>query len=147
MFKRIGYWTDDTFEFDRLITIHPKYLVDHNWEVARRSKIVCYLKSGVCALEELGCSYCRFEDGPPDREMGCVELSDGVYIWPEGLAIYIERYHIRLPDEFIRHMAENNFTIPKDLDAKAIKRRCQDEPSDFESWKTWCKIEMERIAQ
>lgn len=137
MLNLIGYWTDT--KFNRIKTIHPKYLVDANWEADRRSDIVKYLRSGIRVMSDLGFSYCRFEDGPPDHEMGCCELSDGVYAWPEGLAIYVERYNVRLPDEFIQHMAESNFTIPGNLDVR------NDEPMDLNFWVRWCKKQRRKL--
>ena len=30
--------------------------------------------------------------------------TDGVYSWPTDLAYYVERYHLRLPDDFVAHV-------------------------------------------
>jgi len=30
--------------------------------------------------------------------------TDGVWAWPNVLAYYVERYHCRLPDEFVSHV-------------------------------------------
>lgn len=139
MLKLIGYWTDT--KFHRMKTIHPKDLVDANWEIGRRSAIIKYLRSGVRVSSELGYSYCRFEGGPPDCEMGSGELSDGIYAWPEGLAIYVERYNVRLPDEFVQHLAAGNFSAEKNLDRAAIERARQGEPMDLSFWIRWCKRE------
>jgi hypothetical protein len=144
MLKSISYWTDTRFH--EMKTIHPKYLVDPQWEVARRPSIVRYLRSGVCVLSQMGFSYCRFEGGPPDREMGSSDLSDGVYVWPEGLAIYVEQYHVRLPDQFISHMADRNFSVPTDLDACAIDRARKGEPTDMKFWTSWCKSERRKLV-
>ena len=83
MLKRVGYWTEERGPYPRLEAIHPKYLVDPNWEVARRSNIVSYLRSGLAVFNTMGYSRCRFEGGPSGPEMGCRDLSDGDYVWPE----------------------------------------------------------------
>ena len=57
----------------------------------------------------LGYAACRFPDGPHGREMGCCDLTDGFWLWPEGLWIYVSRYHVRLPDEFVAHMRAVDF--------------------------------------
>jgi hypothetical protein len=138
MLTLIGYWTDTKHHKERWI--HPKHLVDFEWEVTRRASILAYLRSGVRVGMELGYSYCRFKDGPPDSQMGCSTMTDGVWEWPEGLAIYVERYHVRLPDEFIRHMEENNFSIPVGLNANSLNNV----PVDISFWKAWCKSERKK---
>lgn len=35
---------------------------------------------------------------------GNLDLTDGTYIWPEGLAHYVLEHSVRLPDEFIHHV-------------------------------------------
>ena len=37
-------------------------------------------------------------------DMGCRELSDGTYVWPEGLAHYVEEHNVRLPQQFVDHV-------------------------------------------
>ena len=144
MLRTIGYWTDSEGHGGKYI--HPRDLVDPSWEASRRSRIVMYLRSGVKVYSEVGFSYCRFEGGPPDIEMGCWELSDGAYIWPQGLAIYVERYHVRLPNTFIRHMAKRNFSITTHLDMGAIERvRNGGAVSNF-FWKAWCAKEKTQLS-
>lgn len=41
--------------------------------------------------------------GPPN------EFSDGVWSWTSDVIYYVERYHIRLADDFIAHMKRNNW--------------------------------------
>jgi hypothetical protein len=50
--------------------------------------------------------------------MGRAELTDGVYVWPEGLAHYLEKHNVRLPKEFVQHVLSSpavrvpeNYTI------------------------------------
>ena len=35
---------------------------------------------------------------------GNLDLTDGVYLWPEGLAHYVREHDVRLPDEFTEHV-------------------------------------------
>jgi hypothetical protein len=39
-------------------------------------------------------------------------LTDGAWIWPADLAHYVERYHVRLPGEFVEHAAGRGWTPP-----------------------------------
>jgi len=77
-------------------------------------------------------------DGPPDNEMGCRDLSDGLYVWPEGFSVYVDRYNIELPDEFIEHIRENGFQIPQGIKLEKLKKRMEFEGSDFAFWRKWC---------
>ena len=58
-------------------------------------------------------------------------------MWPEGLAIYVEPFDVRLPDEFVSHMVAKSFSI--DLDAADVRRRLQAEGGDIQFWEAWCK--------
>lgn len=39
---------------------------------------------------------------------GNLDLTDGIYIWPEGLAHYVFDHHVRLPPEFVEHVQARN---------------------------------------
>jgi hypothetical protein len=36
--------------------------------------------------------------------MGSHDLTDGVFVWPEGYAHYIEKHDVKPPREFIEHV-------------------------------------------
>jgi len=57
----------------------------------------------------MGYSFCRFACGIPDQQMGCTEFYDGVWVWPEGLAHYVECHSVLLPDEFIQTMRSHSW--------------------------------------
>jgi len=42
---------------------------------------------------------------------GAVEYTDGMYVWPEGLAHYIHDHAVRLPEELVRHARERLDTL------------------------------------
>lgn len=48
----------------------------------------------------MGVSTCRM-CGTPN---GAGEFTDGVYVWPEGLAHYVQEHSVRLPAEFLAHV-------------------------------------------
>jgi hypothetical protein len=97
--------------------------------------MVAYLRSGAQLHYCMGFSHCRFRGGPPDEEMGCADLTDGVWLWPEGLHIYVERYGVRLPEDFCRHAATSG---PVSLDAQQL-RSLQKASFDFNGWINWCQ--------
>lgn len=39
-------------------------------------------------------------------------LTDGEWAWPDTLSHYVEKYHLELPQEFVRHATSAEFTIP-----------------------------------
>ena len=47
-----------------------------------------------------------------------VMLTDGVWVWPAALLYYVSRYHIQLPEAFLRHAAHARWMI----DAATIHR-------------------------
>lgn len=125
--RLIGYWnTDRLRDF-----IDPWDLVDRSWAQAERTRVADYLRQGVRTNEDLGYSMCRFSGGPPPEEMGNAELTDGTWIWPEGLAVYVARYSVRLPAEFIAH-AER---APHHTQTVPVQELVVD--SDF--WRSWCR--------
>jgi hypothetical protein len=44
--------------------------------------------------------------------LGSVEYSDGRFIWPEGLAHYVEEHQARLPDEFVDSVLQGQGHVP-----------------------------------
>lgn len=48
-------------------------------------------------------------------------LTDGTYAWPAILAHYVERHHVRLPDEFMTHVRGNAWTVPHGIDLLSLK--------------------------
>lgn len=130
--RMVGFWSLGGL---RPYYPHPRLLASPEWERHRLSKIADYLRSGVSVAEYLGYSHCRFPDGPSGAEMGCRELSDGVWVWPEGLSIYVNEYSVRLPDEFVEHMAKNGFEIPVGLDSRSLS--CLEYEAEY--WRRWCR--------
>ena len=45
--------------------------------------------------------------GPPNV------YTDGTWAWTADVMYYIEKYHIQLPDDFLTHMALNNWQCPQ----------------------------------
>ena len=138
MLVLIGYWHDEGYAAS---LPHPQCLVDPKWERDRRRRIVGYLKAGRTAIAYPGSSYCRFGCA----EKGSVELTDGTWIWPEGLAHYVHMHKIRLPDEFVAHAASRRFKIPKMSAFRAPRESRGGEGAtpqplyDLTFWTTWCQ--------
>lgn len=116
----IGYWrSDESF----IVYPHPKELVDLTWNHDERLAIAAYLKQGISLRGYFGYSYCRFQDGPTEEEMGTDDLTDGVWVWPQGLTHYVLRYSVRLPESFIYYAHQAQFRIPENLDLNELRKR------------------------
>lgn len=117
----VGFWADPRDGRDE--RPNPAQLVDEDWgKTAAALAVSLYLRCGFLEAFELGYSFCRLgcygggsggvapgsrgaESG--NRIMGCTTLTDGRYVWPEGLAHYVSEHSVRLPEDFVRHSLRN----------------------------------------
>ena len=134
----VGYWrslpewhdeTNDDFP-------DPTLLVDEDWHAANRARIVGYLRAGEEYIVWRGFSYCRFDCGMEFSKMGSRCFTDGVWVWPQGLAHYVDVHHIRLPEEFVAHMARQSWAAP--LSDYPMLKRDRSE-YDYSFWIAWGK--------
>ncbi len=124
----IGYWNDGS---DGCSLHNPQEFVDSRGSVALRESIFHYLQGGRSGAQYLGYSWCRFDCGIDETKMGSADLTDGVWIWPEGLAHYVACHDVRLPAEFIEHARANGFQTPTPVFE-------DDAVGDFDFWIEWC---------
>ncbi|WP_427896686.1 hypothetical protein ACQHIV_03445 [Kribbella sp. GL6] len=94
--KLIGYWSGPGADGWPEIGA----FVDEGWDPEEREWVVDYLRTGVISRTYMGYSRCRM----CGRDNGVVELTDGVWVWPEGLAHYLDEHGVRLPSEFVAHV-------------------------------------------
>ena len=80
----------------------PHDFVDETWDPAERAMVVEHLKLGTKFVHWLGYSWCRF---------GCKEYNgpncctfDGSWVFPQGLAHYVEAHGVRVPQAFVDHI-------------------------------------------
>jgi hypothetical protein len=76
----------------------PQRLVG-GWHADARAATLRYLRAGTALMNYPDASFCRFECGV--GELGRADLTDGRYVWPDGLAHYVEQHDVRLPDDFV----------------------------------------------
>jgi hypothetical protein len=141
--REVGYWIDETVrnynpesreENKHLLELpDPRLLREALGARPLPPQALQYLRSGRELNALLGFSYCRFQCGISDEQMGCRDLTDGVWIWPEGLVHYAEVHQVALPDEFLETMAQNSWQVPQldDL-AELCNANC-----DSSFWKLW----------
>ncbi|MEV8371771.1 hypothetical protein AB0P21_03490 [Kribbella sp. NPDC056861] len=79
----------------------PADFVDATWDDHERDRVADYLRRGFVVRAYMGCSPCRLCDSVTN---GDLELSDGVYVWPEGLVHYLVDHQVRPPEPFVSHV-------------------------------------------
>jgi hypothetical protein len=47
-------------------------------------------------------------------DMGSIERTDGIYVWPEGLTHYVKEHNVRLPQEFVDHVLREGSLEPRE---------------------------------
>lgn len=125
----IGFWNDGS---DDCPLHNPQELVDESWEPDVHEAMLHYLEGGAECAHYLGYSWCRFDCGLDGPAMGTTDLTDGVWMWPAGLAHYVSLHDVRIPDEFVEHARARGFRVQCDgLDKPAV--------GDLAFWSEWCE--------
>ena len=74
-------------------------------------QIIQYLKSGVIFVACMGV-FKDILDETSDVWIAPHILTDGNWLWYNDLSYYVERYHTRVPPEFVRAMKLNQWQVP-----------------------------------
>ncbi|MGW2316305.1 hypothetical protein [Streptomyces sp. NPDC001680] len=74
-------------------------------------KIIEYLRSGHEIFSVMGAAADVLD---PDREFlsGDSLLTDGEWLWRADLWRYVHLHHVLLPDEFLRRIRDNAYSVP-----------------------------------
>jgi hypothetical protein len=107
----------------------------------QRARLADYLAAGMTHESYLGMSWCRFGCGIDWTLMGTRDLTDGEWLWPEGLSHYVRQHQVVLPQEFIAHalskMTPRRPDWPDD-DLHIVMTPRQSEAVDHSYWQHWC---------
>lgn len=110
-FKEMGY--DDVPDAPSLVDVRGKRRAGHKPEV------LAYLRQAKSI---------SFSPGPiedffdPSQFVGTHTMrTDGVFVWPDFLAGYVERHDVLLPEEFEQHMARAAWRLPASLDLDTLQ--------------------------
>ena len=102
---KVGFWKEGNLLSDLLSDYpDPHDFVDPDWAPGERKIVIAYLDAGRRDAQYMGYSWCRFRCGARGTAMGTADLSDGVYVWPEGFAHYLRAHQVRPPQEFVRYV-------------------------------------------
>jgi serine/threonine-protein kinase len=132
--RAIGFWFNDSQENLPL----PQLLVDHSMPKGERLLLARYLRGGSRSEGYRGYSWCRFHCGERHEKMGDSDLTDGVWLWPEGLAHYVQRHDVVLPAEFVAEARARDFNCPTWTRPSGDERPFyRADLVEMEFWTTW----------
>ena len=115
--QAIGFFRDVPHGLPRGPSLHEA--VADPLPESERARLVTYLRG---APVEFATSE-RVPDvlGSDPNDLLSIDIhSDGSYVWPDQCAHYVETYGARLPDDFIRHVLDqdgppSDADVPQDL--------------------------------
>ena len=96
----VGYWAGPHAGADLPLVDR---MIDTGWDADERDEVAAYVANGTVARGYMGFAECRV-CGQPN---GNLEFTDGTYVWPEVLAHYVAQHGVRLPQEFVSHVARS----------------------------------------
>jgi hypothetical protein len=103
---RVGYWGSP----QEPGLPHPADFVDASWDSAERQKVIEYLEGSYqIPMFSCGPSWCRMGCAGHPRDIGTEDLTDGVWIYPEGLVHYVRHHGVRPPQAFLDHLRGRDF--------------------------------------
>jgi hypothetical protein len=108
----LGWWFHERAPDD---WPRPQWLVSR-WRARDRDAVLRWLRAGDELVRYPATAPCRFACGV--RHVGRRDLTDGTFVWPEGLAHYVAMHGVRLPAHFVAHVLGHDggvapFVVPK----------------------------------
>lgn len=100
----IGYWNGPGLNSSWPA---PEDFVDDRWDPYEREIVADYLTRGHVVRSYMGYSTCRL----CGIDNGDLELTDGTYVWPDGLSHYVRDHGVRLPQQFESHLFERTDSL------------------------------------
>lgn len=140
-YRALGYWMEPRYSWSAEEARFVFQGYTDEWHAAPRqlvrtdgadsdSDVVAYLRGGREFESWRGRSFCRFQCGVDGSEMGSRCFTDGVWVWPEGLAHYVEHHLIELPEEIVATARARRGQVP---DVVIDRTR----PIDRTFWNEW----------
>lgn len=95
---KVGFWSGGYGGNDQYPNVEDH--IDPEWSPLIKEAVLMHLRAGETIHRYKGWSDCRI----CKEDNGSAELTDGVYIWPQGFAHYIIEHDVKPPQEFIDHV-------------------------------------------
>ena len=112
--RKVGFFP----ELRSIVTSSEKMIPEGiNYDKGRMTH---YLTAGVIAVAAPGVAFDILQESS-DKPIGSRGVkTDGEWIWPSELVFYVNRYNIRLPEEFVLHCIHNDWRVPEGVDVLSI---------------------------
>ena len=115
--RHVGFFSD----LPHGIPAEPRLLdVIAELPIEDEKRLVEYLANGVLFIASPGIVHDVLSE--QNVIIGSADIvTDGVWAWPRDLSYYVERYHVRLPDDFIKHVLVNRWVVPGGIDVNLLE--------------------------
>ncbi|MEU9217001.1 hypothetical protein AB0D47_10710 [Streptomyces sp. NPDC048376] len=84
-------------------------------------RLVGYLRRGSGIWSEMGAEADVLDPEAPTLVSGGSLLTDGVWLWRDDLAYYVDRYHLALPADFVARVRELGYTPPEVPESRLVE--------------------------
>jgi hypothetical protein len=138
----IGYWREEyCFAGPDAWIAEPRELLSKLGAKTAHPEVIAYLRNGRVLETWRGWSFCRFDCGAEDQTMGHSDLTDGTWVWPEGLVHYVEAHKLGLPSEFEETALKRHGVVPiTEHELKELKSCLeQGQSEDRAFWNQWSR--------
>ena len=103
---RVGYWRSP----EEPDLPHPGDFVDASWDATERRKVIEYLDDAYqISMFSFGPSWCRMGCAGVPEDIGTEDLTDGVWLFPEGLVHYVRHHAVRPSEAFLEPLRGRDF--------------------------------------
>ena len=135
--KCIGYWKDREDSGTFRDCPEPYWLRWPRCDEKDSNSILAYLETGHKCRAYCGRARCRFPRC--GLTLGSKDLTDGEWVWPEGLEHYIVRHSVSLPDEFRARVQQRAGVVAPADPEFALRLRYHAFDYDVTFWVDWCR--------
>ena len=139
MLRAIGYWREEWRSPGTDVwRASPQVILARLGAQAPQPQLASYLRSGHEFEVSRGWSHCRFKCGVADSMMGHADLTDGIWVWPQGLVHYVDAHQLALPKEFVDHVAGHKGVVPRlPAEIRAMTHAQKRTSMDPVFWNAW----------
>jgi hypothetical protein len=110
LLKKVGFFRELSYGDDNGLSLRESI---NSFPQENEDKTAKYLKNGVLFIACFGVTH-DILDESSDFTTEPHILTDGTWAWFNELSYYVEKYHVKLPDDFLVHMESSNWLIPSE---------------------------------
>ena len=103
-----GFFKEMSYSEETDVSIKP--FINTETDKVLIDKVCNYLDCGVVIMECCGTTIDALNESNGIAGVPSL-LTDGVWVWPGDLSYYVRKYKIKLSDEFMLTLKQNNFNV------------------------------------